>query len=325
MRHRLLIAAVGASLLVHAALAGAAESLAAPPQAAVRMQPLAAPSAAARPLQLAAVPSAAPSKPGVAAWPAQGSIRYRVMYGEGGFEVGEALHDWTHDDKRYRMTVSLKTTGVMDLLRSLQYEQRSEGRIGPKGLVPEHFRVEQSGKKPETAEFDWNTGQVTMRRGSRTRTAPVERGDQDLLSLWHQIGLTDAAALPDELKVVSGKSATPSVLERVGAEQLVLPIGRLDTQRLRARALSGKLSIDVWLAREYGTLPVRIRITDDKGDVLDQQAVEVRLAPPGQAAVKLVGSDDGKGASPGPVGTLAAAQEKIELRADDRAAASNHE
>lgn len=322
MRHRFLIAAIGVSLAAHVALAGAAEALVAPAQPA-RLQPVAAPSTAPRPL--AAVPPADSRKPGVATWPAQGSIRYRVMYGEGGFEVGEALHDWTHDDKRYRMSVTVKTTGVMGLLRSLQYEQRSEGRIGPKGLVPEHFRVEQSGKKPETAEFDWNTAQVTMRRGSRTRTAPVERGDQDLLSLWHQIGLTDTAALPDQLQVVSGKSATPSVLERVGAERLVLPIGRLDTQRLRTRALSGKLSIDVWLAPEYGTLPVRIRITDDKGDVLDQQAVEVRLAPAGKAAAKPVGPGNGKGASSGPVGALAAAQEKIELRADDRAAASNHQ
>lgn len=310
MRHRLLIAAIGVALWAHAALTGAADRLVVPAQPAV-LQSVAAPSTA--PRQPAAAPHADPRKPGVAAWPAQGSIRYRVMYGEGGFEVGEALHDWTHDDKRYRMTVKVKTTGVMDLLRSLQYEQRSEGRIGPTGLVPERFRIEQSGKKPEMAEFDWNTGQVTMRRGSRTRTAPVERGDQDLLSLWHQIGLTAAAALPDELKVVSGKSATPAVLERVGAERLVLPIGGFDTQRLRARALSGKLSIDVWLAREYGTLPVRIRITDDKGDVLDQQAVEVRLTPAGKAA------------SSAPAVALAAAQEKIELRADDRAAASNHE
>ncbi|MCK0512334.1 DUF3108 domain-containing protein [Aromatoleum buckelii] len=323
MRHRLLIAAIGVSLAVHVALAGAAETLVAPAQSAVRLQPVAAPSAA--PGQPAAVPHGDPRKPGVAAWPAHGSIRYRVMYGEGGFEVGEAVHDWTHDDKRYRMSVTVKTTGVMGLLRSLQYEQRSEGRIGPKGLVPEQFRVEQSGKKPETAEFDWNTAQVTMRRGSRTRTAPVERGDQDLLSLWHQIGLTETAALPDQLQVVSGKSATPSVLERVGAERLVLPIGRLDTQRLRTRALNGKLSIDVWLAPEYGTLPVRIRITDDKGDVLDQQAVEVRLAPAGKPAAKPVGPGDGKGASSGPIGTLAAVQEKIELRADDRAAASNHQ
>ncbi|KON82265.2 DUF3108 domain-containing protein [Azoarcus sp. PA01] len=323
MRHRLLIAAIGVSVAAHVALAGAAERVVAPAPPAVLQSSVAASSTA--PRQPVAVPHADSRKAGVAAWPAQGSIRYRVMYGEGGFEVGEALHDWTHDDKRYRMTVKVKTTGVMDLLRSLQYEQRSEGRIGPKGLVPEHFRVEQSGKKPETAEFDWNTGQVTMRRGSRTRFAPVERGDQDLLSLWHQIGLTDAAALPDELKVVSGKSATPSVLERVGPERLVLPIGGLDTQRLRARALSGKLSIDVWLAREYGTLPVRIRITDDKGDVLDQQAVEVRLAPAGTATAKRVGSGKGQGASPAPVGTLAAEQEKIELRANDRAAASNHE
>ena len=241
-------------------------------------------------------------------WPRRGDIRFRVMLGERGFEVGEARHEWSHDRKRYRMSVTLETTGVVDLLRSLRYRQHSEGRVGPQGLQPDRFRIEQSGKKPEIAEFDWKAAQVTMCRGERTRTAAIAPGDQDVLSLWHQIGIIGAGGLPHELTVVSGRSAKPSILEEVGREQLSLPIGQLETLRVRARALDGKLSIDIWLARSYGMLPVRIRIVDDKGEVLDQQAVELRLAPPGKANADN-GFDDE------PFAALTSAGEAVALKA----------
>jgi hypothetical protein len=234
-----------------------------------------------------------------AGWPRRGDIRFRVMLGEPGFEVGEARHEWTHDRKRYQMSVSLETTGVVDLFRKLRYRQHSEGRVGPKGLQPDRFGVEQSGRKPESAEFDWQAGQVTMRRGDRTRTAAIEPGDQDLLSLWHQLGIVGVAGLPQELNVVSGKSATRSVLEAVGVERPVLPIGQLEALRVRARALDGKLSIDIWLAREYGMLPVRIRIVDEKGEVLDQQAVELRLAPTGKNKAASPKADNDADGEPG--------------------------
>jgi hypothetical protein len=239
------------------------------------------------------------------------------LLGDRAFQVGEARHEWSNDGKRYRMTVVLETTGVMDLVRNLRYQQRSEGKVGPKGLQPERFSVEQSGKKPETAEFDWNAGQVTLRRGERTRVAPIVSGDQDLLSLWHQIGIVGAGGLPHELNVVSGKAATPSLLEQVGAEKLSLPIGQLDTLRLRASARDGKLSIDIWLARSYGMLPVRIRIVDDKGEALDQQAIELRLAPPGKGTAEA--------ADPTVVGDAGATAEMIELREKPQSPASPYQ
>ena len=225
-------------------------------------------------------------KAGLSGWPAEGSIRYKLMYGDGGLEIGEAQHRWSHDDKRYRMSVAVRTTGALNLIYALQYEQRSEGAVVADGLVPERFSVDQSGKKPETATFDWNAGQVTMRRGTRTRVAPIRHGDQDLLSLWHQVGFIAARGLPHELTIVTGSKAKPSIVERVGDETLSLPIGRVDTLRLRARALNDKLSIDIWLGRAHGMLPLRIRITDEKGGVLDQQAVELHLSPAAENAAR---------------------------------------
>lgn len=218
-------------------------------------------------------------------WPAQGAITFRVMLGKGGLQVGEARHEWSHDAARYAMKVTLETTGVAALLRGFHYVQTSEGTVGPEGLRPTLFTVAQRGKEKEAAVFDWTAARVSIRRGERERrSAALQPGDQDVLSLWHQIGIVGTAGLPRRLTVVSNKAAEPASLEAAGEERIRLPIGVLDTVKLHARADNGKLAIDIWLARRYGMLPVRIRMVDDKGEVLDQQATELKLAPPGKPA-----------------------------------------
>ncbi|WP_018988881.1 DUF3108 domain-containing protein [Aromatoleum toluclasticum] len=247
----------------------------------------------------------------IAGWPERGSIRFRVHLGESGFAVGEAQHEWSHDDKRYRMSVAVRTTGVVGLFRSFHYAQSSEGSVGREGLKPERFSVEQSRKTPAGAQFDWNARKVTMKRGEKERVADLRPGDQDILSLWHQIGIVGAVSGSTELNVITGREATPSTVEVVGPEKQSLPIGLLDTVRVRAEARNGSLTIDIWLARNYGMLPVRIRVVDDKGEVLDQQAVELRLSPPGSAGEKP--------AVAGGAGGAGAEEDMIELRAEDNA------
>nr|WP_246264622.1 DUF3108 domain-containing protein [Aromatoleum toluvorans] len=247
----------------------------------------------------------------IAGWPERGSIRFSVHMGEGGFAVGEAQHEWSHDDKRYSMSVAVRTTGVVGIFRRFQYVQRSEGSVGAGGLQPERFSVEQTRKTPTNARFDWGTRQVTMTRGEKERVAELRPGDQDVLSLWHQIGIVGAVSGSNELNVITGREATPSTVEVMGPEKQALPIGLLDTLRVRAEARNGSLTIDIWLARNYGMLPVRIRIVDDKGEVLDQQAIELRLSPPGPAAgdAAVAGTGAGHGAE----------DDMIELRAQDNA------
>lgn len=214
---------------------------------------------------------------GPAAWPAQGSIRYRVRLGDAGFPVGEARHAWSHDGKRYRMQIELQTTGVAKMLRDLQYVQRSEGSVGPDGLRPDTFAVEQTRKTPSRVGFDWKKGVVTITRGQRVRTAAIRPGDQDLLSLWHHIAIAGVPGAPLGLTVVGGHHATPATVTPIGDETLQLPLGRVDTLRVRAKANDGQLSIDLWLAAAYHFLPLRVRIVDDKGEVLEQEALELTV------------------------------------------------
>lgn len=214
---------------------------------------------------------------GLQSWPAQGIIRYRVYLGKAGLPVGEATHAWRHDGARYSMEVELQTTGVARMLRDLHYVQRSEGRVGKLGLVPERFSVSQTGKTPSDVRFDWARGSVRISRGSRIRTGEVRPGDQDLLSLWHQVAIVGLGRAPQPITVVGGHYANPGRLELIGDEMLDLPIGRVESVRVRAEANDGKLSIDLWFSKAHRLLPLRIRIVDGKGEMLDQLAYEVKL------------------------------------------------
>lgn len=213
-------------------------------------------------------------------WPAGGRIAYQVLRGENGLKLGEARHSWSQDGKRYSMETVVETTGLAAALYSFHYVQRSEGKITADGLQPERFSVTQPGKADEVAVFDWKGQNVVLNRKGKTRSAKIRVGDQDVLSLWHQAAQYGREGSPAAMTVVSNKVAAPSSLSVVGKEAIRLPIGVVDTLRLKAEAKDGSLKLDIWLAEKWQRLPVRIVMTDAKGEVLDQQAIHIELDEP---------------------------------------------
>ena len=212
-----------------------------------------------------------------------GSIFFDVHYGSQGFKIGEARHDWHFADKRYEMRLNLEAKGLAGLF-GLQYEQRSTGTVDAAGMRPARFVVEQRGRKLETAEFDWAAGRVSIRRdGVERRSGEIRPGDQDLLSLWHQARRVAEGDKPLQLTVVTNKSVKRATLQPEGRDTLQLAIGAVDTLRVRAWAEEGELDIDIWLSLQHDLLPVRIRITDEKGGVLDQRAARIELGAPAAA------------------------------------------
>lgn len=227
-------------------------------------------------------------------WPRAGTIIYRVDYGSGGVPIGEARHQWTHDSRSYSMSLELRTTGAAALLHKLQYTQRSAGEIGDHGLRPLQFTVDQAGRPSIAVDFDWKTAIATIPRAKRSpRTATIAAGDQDMLSLWHQVHLFAARALPADLTVITKNRAKAARIEAAGEEKLQLPVGEIDATRMRVRAAADSLDIELWLDKHRGLLPVRIRIVDDDGGVLDQRATAVDIAP-ATAAGKAAGKGMGK-------------------------------
>lgn len=240
-----------------------------------------APPAPSAPAEEAPPPPAAEPPAAVAAgqgpaWPREGRIVYEVFRGDQNFLVGQTAHSWEQDGQRYRMRSVVETTGLVALMRSFRYVQTSEGRITPQGLVPEHFRVDQEGRGAESADFHWEAGEAVVRRNKGPeRRGAVRPGDQDVLSIWHQLALMGEPPPHLRLNLVSNKAVTPSELETVGMDVLNLPLGHVMAHHLRARALDNSLTLDIWLAEKFGYLPVRILITDRQGETYDQRAREV--------------------------------------------------
>lgn len=213
----------------------------------------------------------------IARWPSRGEVEYDVLYGEQGVRLGRAVHRWHHDETRYEMESVATAGGLLSAIDALSYIQRSRGRLLPQGLRPEAFEVERGGRRREWSDFDWDKGEVTLYRDNRARYARIERGDQDVLTLWHQLGLAEPWAGPIELTVVTGKSAATTRVEPIGDETLEVPAGRFATRHLRAEATEGRLRLDVWLAVERHWVPVRIRMRDRDGGILDQQARRISI------------------------------------------------
>ena len=211
-----------------------------------------------------------------------GSIYFDVHYGSQGLRIGEARHDWRFAGDKYEMSLNLEAKGLAGLF-GLQYEQCSVGTTDAKGMRPERFTVDQRGRKLESAEFDWQAGRVSIRRdGSERRSGAIAPGDQDLLSLWHQARRVAETGKAVKLTVVTNKSVKQATLEPSGTETLKLAIGQVDTLRVRAWAEEGELDIEIWLSQQHGLLPVRIRIEDEKGGVLDQRASRIELGAPAE-------------------------------------------
>jgi len=210
-------------------------------------------------------------------WPHSGHIVFRVFHGDGGLQLGRTTHTWSQDGSHYRMSSLVETTGLAAVFKSFQLKQTSEGTMTPAGLKPMRFVADQKGKALQSARFDWAAGRVFIDRGDSKREADIHAGDQDVLSLWHQLGRLPLEGIDRTLTVVNNKAASVSHIRDLGVGRITLPMGEINARHLSVKSDDGGVQLDLWLAIGHHLLPVRIRMVDRKGEVLDQQAERIDL------------------------------------------------
>jgi hypothetical protein len=201
-----------------------------------------------------------------------GRINFLVVRDSPRMNIGRAVHRWEFPgDGSYRLTSTIETTGLVALFKPVRQEYESVGRLGAKGLLPEHFRIVRKGRPAgEDADFDWTRNEVSLARdGSTRRIAP---GTQDLLSLNYQLAYLPAPENGATIGVVTGKKYERYDLDAHGEEEIDTPAGHFRTLHLRA---SGETLMDIWIALDHGRLPVKIRFTDKKGDSYEQIATDI--------------------------------------------------
>lgn len=223
---------------------------------------------AASPQSAAQQPVPAPSRPAVRDLPTDLAINYAVQLGDGdnGFVAGRATYIWHSGKGRYSMVSTVQATGLASLFISGRIVQVSQGQLDDGGLKPEQYWLERTGRKQDSARFNWSTNQLILAGDEPSQ--PLKPQAQDLLSFPFQLAMT---VRPEEtsfvLWVTNGRKFRDYTFHVVGLENVNLQAGQVSALHLQGER-EGEGSLDVWLDLEKSGLPVRIRTQDTKGKTM---------------------------------------------------------
>jgi hypothetical protein len=146
--------------------------------------------------------------------------------------------------------------------------------LNTQGLQP--LRFGDKYKQEQAAHFEREKNIISFSNNAASQ--PLQEGAQDRLSLFGQFAsvLAGSPALRQtgqqlQLQVASARSADVWVFAVEKTETLKLPIGSLTSLKLsRVPTQPYDQTIEIWLSPSHGYLPVKVRIAQSNGDVLEQ-------------------------------------------------------
>jgi Protein of unknown function (DUF3108) len=201
-----------------------------------------------------------------------GSVRlnYELNGRSRGFDYSASARlDWQHDGQRYQARLVISSFPLPS--RS----QSSDGEIGLDGLSPRRFSDRSRGEV--AVHFQPELSRITF---SASGTPAIwQPGAQDRLSLSLQLAAMIAgepAHFTPGTKVTiltaGTRSAEPWEFTVMDTETLNLPVGNQAALRLRREPRHPyDQTVELWFAPALGHLPVRIRLSQGNGDLVDQR------------------------------------------------------
>lgn len=193
---------------------------------------------------------------------------------QGGY--GELV--WLQNGTDYDARLTLK------LLFFTLLDQHSTGHVGAGGLAPDRFGDKRRNRAELAAHFMRDQGQVSF--SNNKPGVPLRPGAQDRLSVMLQLGALlagDVAQYPQgstiTVQTVGTGDGDVWTFNVEGDEALDLPAGNYRARKLsRSPRREFDDKIELWLAPSLGYLPVRLRVTQTKGDFYEMQLRSVSAA-----------------------------------------------
>jgi len=197
---------------------------------------------------------------------------------------GEALLSWERTAPGYRVRVEAGIRVVFTRVNLLTLG--SEGTVGDEGFVPILMTEKRRGRAATATHFNRKDGTLTF-SASQAKYALVP-GTQDKASLPLQLAAIargDAKQLSGTIDILVGEDRDASVFSFTvaGQEQIDTRLGRIATWHLVRPPKPGSYHsrLEVWLAPNYGWLPVQIRNVEASGAVTTQTASNIVMKEAG--------------------------------------------
>jgi hypothetical protein len=211
------------------------------------------------------------SSAAVAAPPEKVEIAYEVT--RNGSAVAEVVERLEHDGRVYRITETWQGRGFYSLRGSAT--RTSRGTVTSQGLKPLEYKDERTGRSTARASFDWTAKTVTLQYKEGPRQVALPARPHDRLAFLYEFSFVPPKGKEIVFDVADGRGISHQVY-RVGTRERVrTPAGEF--QALKITRTKEDERADIWLAVERSYLPVRIVITGNNGELVEQAATRLVL------------------------------------------------
>lgn len=204
------------------------------------------------------------------------ATEFAMFLNEDASPVGTAKIDYAQvDSEHYTLRWQVQGSGLLKLLYP-KLVQESRGEVRPHGLRPYFYRYAFGSRVDKTHEatFDWDKRLLTLKTGDQQESHDLPQNAQDILSFMFQFMFVPPL---QEMHVVltNGRRMGEYEYEFEGEEPLQVADQTLQTVHLAHTRGEQSDKIDFWLASEYRYIPVKIRIINKKGQVIEQVATRI--------------------------------------------------
>lgn len=211
-----------------------------------------------------------------AAPPAHVEITYEVLHN--GSAIAEIVSHLNHDDKSYDVSETWRGRGIFYILGEAR--RTSRGEITPGGLRPLEYTDKRPGRDMMRAIFDWRTGTLTLQAKGKTSSRPMPEHAHDRLSSFFDAAFSTPGTKPIAQNVTDGRGISNYVYVTAGRERVTTPAGEFDTVKLvKQKDSPDDREGEIWLADRLSGLPVKVRLTDKDGTLVEQVATRIATSP----------------------------------------------
>jgi hypothetical protein len=186
---------------------------------------------------------------------------------------GNALLSWTLTPTSYKIRIEAGITVVFAQVNLLTLT--SEGAVGEEGFMPTLMTEKRRGRSMTATHFNRKDGRLSF--SASQANYPLVWGAQDKASVPLQLAAIargDPQQLSGNIDILVGEDRDASVYSFVvlGQEQVDTRMGKIAAWHLARPPKPGSYNsrLDLWLAPDYGWVPVQIRNLEASGAVTTQ-------------------------------------------------------
>jgi len=202
-------------------------------------------------------------------------ITYAVRRSIEGSPLGESRTTYLlEQDNHYSIRNEVEAKGFASLFYWNKLVQTSDGLVTSDGLKPMNYHYQFGSKIDNFAVFDWESKKVITTVNGRIAEDSMLEGSQDMLSFMYQF-MFEPPLTKMKIYIANGKNYKSYDYAYIGDEIIETEADKLETMHIAKFNYSNEERIDLWLAKDYRFIPIKIRKTEKDGSIFDQSAKKI--------------------------------------------------